>query len=260
MSGAQFNGDFETGTVGQYSNHVLSGVGPLVNPAIVTSPVRPGGSKYACAFTCSSVQYRCELVPHVSDPDSLCAMPGSDRYYGWSVLIPSAGWVSGAWQVMGQWHSNTNNGDAWDTTSPPLSINVGNTNNGLDPSHWYLGGGGNNPDSLPEWDLDLGVIIFDDWVDVVVRAVWSDVVADCLVQMWINGTQVINQEPPAALLYPTTNPNRFSFFKFGLYRDSAITSDVTVYYDNVRIGGTYASVDPSVYTQPALPRIGFYGW
>jgi hypothetical protein len=209
MSGVQFNGDFETGTTDQYGHIHTSGTGPLVSPTIVTSPVRPGGSTYACAFTCSSVQYRCELQSNATDPDSLCAMEGHDRYYGWSVRLPSAGWASGPWQGMGQWHSNVNNGDAWDNASPSLIIYIGSTNGGRNPGHWYIGGGGNNPASIPEWNIDLGSIIFDAWVDVVVRVVFSTTTANCLVQVWLNGTQVVNQVPPQPLLYPTSNPIRF---------------------------------------------------
>lgn len=245
MSGShQFLGDFETGNVAQYGSTDLTSSGATTAPAIVTSPVRSALSTYACGYQCNSLQHRCETVPGVNN--NLAVREGTERFFGWSVFFSSTNWATGAWQIFGQWHANVNSGDAWDSASPPLIIAGGGNNFSQNPTHWYVAGAGSDPLSTPYWSFDLGVIPFDSWQDVVVRARFSTTLANCILQVWLNGTKVVDAvPPPAVLLFPTTSADRYNYWKVGYYRDSAIVSVATVYFDNVRIGGTYASVDPT---------------
>lgn len=244
MSGPQFIGDFESGNTSQYNLVDTTSTGAITNPVVVTSPVRSNKSIYACGYQCNSVQHRCETAPQV--PNSLCLREGMDRYFGWSLYVPSAGWATGAWQIAGQWHSNVNNGDAWDSASPPLTFVLGNSNFGADVTHWYIGGGSSNPANIPWWSYDLGAIAFDTWVDFVVHAKFTTVQANCVLRAWVNGVKLVDLSPPPyQLLYATTG-DRYNYWKVGYYRDGTMTNTASLYWDNVRIGGTYASVDPSV--------------
>lgn len=234
-----FNGDFETGDLTQWATtHTQGGD---TEPEIVTNNVR-AGSKYACLFALSGSQYRNEL--EIERTGSYVQREGTDLYYGWSVRFAGP-FPVGPWQVAGQWHSNVNNGDEWDDASPPLSVTMASTLPGLDPSRWYIDSGRNSPMDYPVWSYDLGPMVFDRWVDLVTRTVLSTDPERGLLQVWIDGRLVVDAVPPAPLLYPTTNPDRYNYLKVGYYRDDSIEDEGEVWFDNVRIGRTYESVDPS---------------
>jgi hypothetical protein len=245
-----FSGDYETGDTSQYAAIELNG--GTTNPQVVTSPTRSAVSKYACAYSLSGKQYRCETVPaYYNQP--YVATEGSDLYYAWSVYYPENFPVA-PWQVCGQWHQTYLGGSGtYDSTSPPMAIYVAGTNQSRsgvnsDPAHWYLANNGYNP-WANGWAIDLGTVPRSEWTDVVVHAKFSSTASNCLVEVWINGIQIGSIVPTAPILYPTdtTFLPQASYFKIGYYRDLNTTTPATVYFDNVRIvDQSYAAVFPSI--------------
>jgi hypothetical protein len=236
-----FVGDFETRDLSQWqatetSTPGGSGPGFGTQPQTVTSPVRSGS--YSCKYTNTGTQFRCETVASYL---STVMREGDDITHTWSTYLPS-GLPTGAWQLIGQWHCNRNNGDSaepdgalsWDNSSPPVAIYAGATNSGLNPAHWYIVGGSNNPGSIPFWSYDLGVIQFDVWTDFQIRLKYSTTAAQCQITVLVNGVQVVSTVPAQPLLYPTTNTDRYNYFKIGVYRDHAISTDYTLYLDGLR--------------------------
>ena len=76
------------------------------------------------------------------------------------------------------------------------------------------------------------------WVDMVYHLRYSTG-TDGLVEIWMNGKQVIRYSGPAA------DPNAKNAFynKIGLYRDR-LKVPMTIYYDNYAMGGSMEVVDP----------------
>jgi hypothetical protein len=239
-----FIGDFETGDLAQWADAVDTD-GDL-EPELVTEPVRTPGSGYACSFRVESPQIRCELDG--SDRGgTLIQRESSDCYYGWSVMFRGP-FPVGLWQIAGQWHANSNSGDIWDEASPPVSVTMASTLPGLDPTRWYLDGGRSGVSAnFPLWSYDLGPMVVDRWVDLVTRIVPSTRPERGRLQAWVDGRLVVDAVPPAPLLYPTTNPDRYNYLKVGYCRHHEITTPGVVLFDNVRVGRSFASVDPSAY-------------
>jgi hypothetical protein len=237
-----FIGDFDTGNLQQWGGD-FDADGDQ-EPELVSTPVRTDRSRYACRFSVAAPYIRCEVDGN-DRGGALLQREGTEYFYGWSVWYVSP-FPVGQWQITGQWHSNGGNGDGWDDVSPPMSVAVASTQGGLDPTHWYIDCGRSGlATAFPTWSADLGPMIFDRWVDVVTRAVVSTVPQRCQLQVWIDGRMVADLVPPAPLLYPTTNTDRYNYLKVGYYRHHEITAPGQVLFDNVRIGHSYASVDPS---------------
>jgi hypothetical protein len=76
------------------------------------------------------------------------------------------------------------------------------------------------------------------WIDMVYHLRYSTG-ADGLVEIWMNGKQVVSYSGPAA------DPNAKNAFynKIGLYRDR-LKAPMTIYYDNYAMGGSREAVDP----------------
>jgi hypothetical protein len=76
------------------------------------------------------------------------------------------------------------------------------------------------------------------WVDMVYHLRYSTG-TDGLVEIWMNGKQVVRYSGPAA------DPNAKNAFynKIGLYRDR-LKVPMTIYYDNYAMGGSMEAVDP----------------
>jgi hypothetical protein len=85
---------------------------------------------------------------------------------------------------------------------------------------------------------DLPPIPLGQWVDMVYHVRYSTG-PDGLVDIWMNGKQVVSYSGPAA------DPDAKNAFynKIGLYRDR-LNLPMTIYYDDYAMGGSHESVDP----------------
>ena len=66
---------------------------------------------------------------------------------------------------------------------------------------------------------------------------------DGYIQAWLNGGSFTDGKHTAKNMYTSTPKN----LKLGLYRGPNVLSENTIYYDEIRIGGSYEEVDPSNY-------------
>ena len=159
---------------------------------------------------------RCEVVP-----DTAFYTEGDDATFTFSTRLGSAfDTDSGTWQVIVQWKSEG-------IGSPPLEMSV-------DSDTYYIGGGYGWPGGTDTPDGDklavqsLGAATVDTWVDWVVHVVFSSDPDVGYVEVWKNGTKVLEPwKPPGGTLYP----NLYSYLKIGYYRDDAIATTATVYHD-----------------------------
>lgn len=232
-----FRGDYETGDTAQFNERESSG--GTVLPRAVVNPTRSASSKFAGAYQVGGSQYRCESVPAYRGRPYV-AGEGSDLFFGWSVFFPEA-FPQAPWQACGQWHQTYMGGRGiYDDVPPPMAFYVSSRSASSD--RWSLSNNGQNP-WQKGWSMDLGTVPRGEWTDVVVHSRFSVNAADCLVELWINGTQSGSLIPPIPTLYPTETPTeRASYFKVGLYRDRKVSEPATVYFDNVKIGRTFSSV------------------
>lgn len=219
----------------------------LVAPQAVMSLTRSAASLFAGKYYTSGTQYRCEntIGRYHRNPVTVWDYPGmaqegNDLWYGWSIYFPPD-LPALAWSVFGQWHQPSIPGPWFG--SPPCAFYAGTFL--PDPTHWYLANNGTSPVGVG-WSIDLGVMPLGQWTDVTVHGVFSNQAPNCLIEVWINGIKKGGLQPPVPLIYPTGTaagvPHEGSYFKFGIYRDLAATATSTVYYDNVKIGTTRASV------------------
>lgn len=178
-------------------------------PQAVASPDVPG--RTAVAFTVPGGGTRSELEPRFKD------FSDGDRYwFGLSIFLPEDFPVdTDTWQVVAQWK---NSGDG----SPPLSVKV-------EGGRFVLDGGAGIGEA---WQQDLGPARTGRSTDLVIGVLFSDDPDTGRVDVWQDGREVLRAfHPPAGTLYPDED----AYLKIGLYRDSAIEEEGTVYYDDVVI-------------------------
>ena len=240
----QFSALMETGDISEWTSTATSGgaADPVAQQVIVRS-----GLYALSANLVGNGPYRSEVT---ASREWCRPLDGSERFYGVSYYFspgfPSAanGVPGATYQICGQWH-HSEDGGAWDASSPPLAFYVNSYSYGMTATDIVLGGGGINPNNYPFWGVSLGATTTGVWIDLVVFVRWSLTPGGGHVTAWRNGVQVADYTPPSSpTVYPV--PTRPSvYFKTGYYRDAAITTDATVYADQVRIGGSFAAVDPA---------------
>lgn len=159
---------------------------------------------------------RCEAVP-----DTAVFTEGDDRTFEFSTRLDSDFDTDpDTWQVIVQWKNDG-------LGSPPLALSV------QDGQYW-IGGGYSWPGgdiATPEMlsSESLGAASVSTWVDWKVHVLFSADPDVGYVEVWRDGTKVLEPwKPIAGTLYP----NLHSYLKIGYYRDSALTSTVTVWHDN----------------------------
>ena len=89
------------------------------------------------------------------------------------------------------------------------------------------------------------------WHDFVFHVIWSSNPDLGLVELWYDGTKVIE-----AKAWQTLYPGETNYLKQGLYRDSAIQPTAVVYHDGMTIGTTLADVAPQLVAAPPAPDGG----
>jgi hypothetical protein len=167
---------------------------------------------------------------------------GVDRYYGWSLLIPTGFEQADKRLVIAQWKQGGRSSDS----SPPLSLRYQSGNwtlvQRLDA---YKPNGTQVVYPLPHFPLGT-------WADLVVHTRFSKA-ADGAIGVWVNGSKVVDIAGQQTAL--TEGSDRF-YHKLGLYRDQSPTSGVWfTFVDNYEIGSTRADADPATFGE-RHPRPG----
>jgi Polysaccharide lyase len=158
---------------------------------------------------------------------------GTDLYLGWSWYLPSnfpASMPSGSWIGIGQ----IGFGPPWD--NPPLqfyhggsSINLMNRQNG----QWRTVA------SIP---TQRG-----QWQDVVAHVKFSKSPSVGFVELWVNGQPVRMSNGSTRQYMNTINQKNASGcggWKLTLYRSKGYWEWLTLYYDEAKVGTSYAAVAP----------------
>lgn len=174
----------------------------------------------------------------------------SERWYGFSLMLPSDWETESSFEIVTQWHSIPDFDLKEDWRSPSLYLSVRNKvwriTNRWDPKLRTLK---NDPKpeggiaTLWEGPYQKGV-----WTDWVVHVKWSSQ-SDGLLEVWKNGELVVSKKGPN-----TYNDRQGPYLKMGLYKPDwkyspkKSTAKVRVLYaDEVRIGdgsANYAAVAP----------------
>jgi len=219
-----WRGDFESRDLSQWS-----GVDGLASRlTIVASPVRQGS--YALRTELRNGDFasngnRNELVRLVPETE------GVNDYYAWSTMFDRSYPSSNTWQVFTQWHHSGCCG------SPPLEFDVNGETISLDFNATGT--------TTAVWSTPLvrGV-----WHDFVMHVIWSSNPDLGLVELWYDGTKVIEKKALQTLYAGQVN-----YLKQGLYRDASIQPTAVVYHDGMIIGTTLADVAPQLVAPPPPP-------
>jgi hypothetical protein len=161
-------------------------------PVLVTSTVNP--PEKAARFTVPGGGTRSEIEPKV-----FTFTEGSDYYFGDSFTLPSTFPVAEpSWQVITQWK---NDGDG----SPPVEIKVGNGNVFIDGGYGYPKG----PAGKKYWSKPIGPAVTAAQTSLVVHIHFSRTPSVGLIDVWLNGKQVISgYHPPSGTLYPKVSKKK----------------------------------------------------
>ncbi|MCD2188458.1 heparin lyase I family protein [Actinomycetospora soli] len=195
-------------------------------PVLVNSPVTSGAK--AARFTMPGGGTRSEIVPTTAS-----FTEGQDRWFRFSFYLPT-GFPTQvtSWQLLTQWKNDG-------TGSPPLELTVGNGN-------LNLSGGYGHPAGPRTFSRVIAPATTGQRIDLVVHVFFSRDPGKGVVDVWRNGTQVIaGLKPPGGTLYPTNTAataSLSSYWKMGLYRDSAITQTAQYTIESAKVGNTSSQV------------------
>ncbi|MFC5062702.1 heparin lyase I family protein [Actinomycetospora atypica] len=220
-----WDANFTSSGFGRFDDTPWNNVGASA-PVIVDSPVTSGAK--AARFTMPGGGTRSEIVPTTAS-----FTEGQDRWFRFSFYLP-AGFPTqvNTWQVITQWKNDG-------TGSPPLEITVrdGNLN---------LSGGYGHPAGSKLFGQALGPATTGQRIDLIVHVLFSRDPNKGVVDIWRNGSQVLaGYKPAGGTLYPTdkkATASVSSYWKMGIYRDSAITLPATYTIEGAKVGNTRTQV------------------
>jgi hypothetical protein len=225
----QFGSSFESGAVIKGDGWIVSG-----NKGDVT-----GEQKREGRYAYKSYLHRYNSVPsYRTELRALAPAPvmGKDTWYGFSIYLPAPYERDSLGETLVQWHSTLDPGEK--NLNPPLALQI-NDGKWVLFSRWnpYQPTVKSKTKQVSTW---LGAQDTNKWTDWVFRVRWS-YGNDGELQVWKNGTQVLNRKGPNAY-----NDKEMPYFKMGIYksvwRDKVgDVKERTVYHDEVRIAGNGAS-------------------
>lgn len=238
----QFVGDFESGDLSQWAGREAARDDSV---QVVASPTRAGN--YAAKFTVRAGERvsngnRAEIFRDNGD------VAGCEVWYRWSFLIPDnfvdVEWKPKFWQCIGQWHDqpDINLGETWANfpgRSPSIAVYYTSKNGASAIEVWS----GTYAKNEIQKIVARAPIVKGKWQDVMFHIRWSQG-DDGFVEPFLNGVPLIT---PDESEHRACGPNMWNaashYLKIGLYRNSEILHTNSVYFDEVRIGPTRASVD-----------------
>lgn len=223
-AGIVWRGDFETGTVSQWSRAQRVSADRL---EIVTSPVRDG--RYALRATVkqgddpiNASGNRNELLYITHEPR------GSEYFYKFSVLFDPTFPSANTWQVFTQWHHEGCCG------SPPLEMYVVG-------EKMHLRAGGASAKVL--WTAPL---VRGKWQDFVLRVKWSSDPKVGFVELYHQGQKALAKTPAVTMYDDSLN-----YLKLGLYRNDTIAPEGTVFHDGMTMATALEDVlEPTTVAAP----------
>ena len=235
------------------NNWNLGGLGDGAVPTAQTDFVRQGTNSGKITLTGS--QTRDELILADNNGSRVLLSEGDDRYYAFSFYMLSMAWGAPGLghNVIWQFHQvgSGSVGSPWVALSllnfsSPGGYDGKQAGQGLWGNFDWLSPSG--PGTGGNGDIKLaGPLALNTWYDVVVH-VKASKTNNGLVQVWLNGQQVYSVSGVSTMPYTTNSDNPGGFtqaqFQNGLYRGSGVTGTSEYRLDAVRLGTTYASVQP----------------
>jgi len=220
-----WNSDFTGSGFDNFDDTPWNNVGASA-PTITSSPVTAGAK--SAQFTMPSRGTRSEIVPTTAE-----FTEGQDRWFRFSfVLGANFPTQVTTWQVLTQWK---NDGDG----SPPLEITAGRGNLNLEGGYGYPG----TPRTFAQ---TLAPAVTGQRTDLIIHVFFSRDPSKGTVDVWDNGAQVLaGYKPTGGTLYPTSKASTAtlsSYWKMGIYRDSAITQQAQYTIEGAKVGNSRAQV------------------
>lgn len=214
LAGVLWKSGFESGDRSEWSSTQMVDVSRLL---VVTSPVREG--KRALKATVISGDNpikasgnRNEIIRQTLEE------PGSEYWYRWSARFGSTFPSVKTWQLFTQWHHTG------DTGSPPVEFYVYGEEVRLN-----IGG---DPGTIV-WRTPLKRAV---WYDFVFHVRWSPDPKQGLVELYVNGKQVLAPLPIATQFKDGRGQPVRNYLKAGLYRNDTIKEQAWLYLDDFVMG------------------------
>jgi hypothetical protein len=179
------------------------------------------GPPRAIRFTVPSGSQRAEI-----EPDVPALSEGQTRFFRLTYVLPTSFPTDPrGFQLATQWKNQG-------TGSPPLELRI-------EKGKFVLGGGYARPGGSRLFATDIAPVITGRPVELVVGITFSSDPAKGRVDVWIDGRQKITGfHPPGGTLYPGSS----SYWKVGLYRDTADAATATADLTAAAMGTSYDAV------------------
>lgn len=171
----------------------------------------------------------------------------AEVWYAWSILVPESyydDYSNQRFQIMGQFHDmpDFGKGQSWmnfPAHPPMISVQYGYDKVGSGFGLFY--GLENHRKCIAKQHIKKGV-----WHDIVLHVFWSQESIG-FVEAWLDGKPWTpfngrDYRYYGANMYNTVPP----MLKLGIYRDFGFTTANSVFYDELRIGPTKASIEPRI--------------
>ncbi|PSR52342.1 hypothetical protein AHMF7605_01790 [Adhaeribacter arboris] len=173
----------------------------------------------------------------------LPAETSSNRWYGYSLYLPSSYWQNSmnadTWDIITQWHATDDSGEP--ARFPPIALVVSKGRLNV-VMYWATRANNTNSTISGKKVFDLGPVIKDKWLDFVFHINYSHQ-SDGILDIWMNGTKVIDFKGPN-----TYNDDYYPYFKIGIYkREWGSISKRALFVDDIRTAtgnATYSDVAP----------------
>lgn len=230
-----FVDDFENGNLFDWAKDLCC----QHSAQIVNFPTRAG--PHALKFTLDEPSNGDKVRAEIA----LGSVPAnSERWYGFSVLVPQDYKNDPSDEIITQWHNppDKERGEEWNGRGPTLSLRIKDDQFILYNS-WDSNPVSEGRQNFQKWNL--ANIPKGQWTDWVVRVKWS-YQSDGMLEVWQNDKLVVRKTGPN-----TYNDLKGPFLKMGIYKShwGEPTFDQRVlYFDEVRIG------DASVSYQDVAPQ------
>lgn len=241
--GVWFCGDFESGNLDGW----IWDLARADSAQVVTAPVRKG--RYAVRITLSpgdiaASKERAELKVGDKEIERLHGSQGHEMWYGWSLFLPLdyRDPPGDQFQILGQWHNRPPprlprgfSGPRPNLKGPPpLMVHL--VPNGGKPLLLLIG---QSAPGAPPRQLGARPVRRGAWTDLVFHVRWSTG-QDGFVEAWLDGRPFTGGKKYGPTLYsPVSN-----YLRLGLYRGKGVPTTNHVFYDEVRLGDSYAAVAP----------------
>ncbi|HAP43076.1 MAG: hypothetical protein A2004_01415 [Spirochaetes bacterium GWC1_61_12] len=165
------------------------------------------------------------------------APAGTEVYYSWHIKIDADYAESADWQVIGQFHDQPDLalGESWNgypANSPPLAFKYREGQLVVAVYSWETAG---------VMDIALAPLSKGVWHELTTHVRWSTG-DDGFIEAWLDDVPIVS--PDGITRYRARNcfNQAGNYLKIGLYRSTSILTEATVYYDRIKSGPSWASV------------------